>query len=760
MVRGFSRNILALVPAKHNRNRIHQRFGFNFRTHVSSSSTASAWDGFDSLLRNAMHPGKAKSAILSVVPPEDLANAAPQIGFDFAAFRQALPDGLRFEAPQPPAGEAIPKDHAGEIADRAPVRPDKLTVFLSPTDLANAVVGAKNANVELQEAFDAIVPALQSALDVVRPAPTGGQEKLDLESPTAAAPTEWHPLVVALARPDAQKEVTLHAGAGYTMGRATYVFLFDEIDAAIQTQFIGHSIQDSQLKHVYPVLVEAPFVSPAAARSAARSGAEMAGMPGHGGLASEAVPEAGIDFAPAPVSGDSAGYPQPAAPVQTASAASSGAGDTGQASPDSSPAKDAEEQASTGKIKVLKRPQPVVVLPARGQEHRLDNVESEPGGTTTHMAVRRKTSRVLPLRPDSQTPLNGERGVEAGARLVVSEADTQPAAVEAPGAAPHVRPAPVQMRPLLENLNASILKIQHSTIAYDLGQRFFKAHPVAIQAGAQQLSSSGTALRTFMGRWRRTLKAALQQLSALHEEAGSAQDGKTPESSALPQAPEKSANAPAGGTTQPAAKAASEPSQSEDSRGASQSVAAEPHTAEAGNALQVAHPGHSSHAGMRVVRSGMPDFKFLRDRSIQQMLARERFESVKSQIFSHISKDKSDVLIRLKPERLGNIRLALAFEDGSMKATFNVSVPETRALLESGLQTLRQALSEHGIRADHIQITLNSHLPAPLKSDQPDDAEHRSGQLHEHARNRQQQDRRQERQKREPKDQFVLDHFI
>ncbi len=84
----------------------------------------------------------------------------------------------------------------------------------------------------------------------------------------------------------------------------------------------------------------------------------------------------------------------------------------------------------------------------------------------------------------------------------------------------------------------------------------------------------------------------------------------------------------------------------------------------------------------------------------------ERFENIRLQIADQVQPDKSVIRIVLKPESMGTIRLTLSLQEGVLAARFLVDTAETRALLESGMDSLKTTLQEKGIRADTVQVSL------------------------------------------------------
>lgn len=70
-----------------------------------------------------------------------------------------------------------------------------------------------------------------------------------------------------------------------------------------------------------------------------------------------------------------------------------------------------------------------------------------------------------------------------------------------------------------------------------------------------------------------------------------------------------------------------------------------------------------------------------------------------------------EVRLTLHPESLGDVRVRLRWEGGSLTARLEAASPRACAALEGGLPALRTALEEHGIPVDALQVGLQLDLP-------------------------------------------------
>jgi flagellar hook-length control protein FliK len=63
-----------------------------------------------------------------------------------------------------------------------------------------------------------------------------------------------------------------------------------------------------------------------------------------------------------------------------------------------------------------------------------------------------------------------------------------------------------------------------------------------------------------------------------------------------------------------------------------------------------------------------------------------------------------EAVLKLKPEHLGSVSISLKVENGGLKANVQADMPAVRQWLESQQDTLRSALSEHGLRLDQFDV--------------------------------------------------------
>jgi flagellar hook-length control protein FliK len=79
-----------------------------------------------------------------------------------------------------------------------------------------------------------------------------------------------------------------------------------------------------------------------------------------------------------------------------------------------------------------------------------------------------------------------------------------------------------------------------------------------------------------------------------------------------------------------------------------------------------------------------------------------------------------DARIKLQPEYLGELSIAIRVEHGSVTASLESNSPTVREWIDSNQPMLRQALSEHGLHLDRLTVTEESARPDWNGNEHPD----------------------------------------
>lgn len=72
-----------------------------------------------------------------------------------------------------------------------------------------------------------------------------------------------------------------------------------------------------------------------------------------------------------------------------------------------------------------------------------------------------------------------------------------------------------------------------------------------------------------------------------------------------------------------------------------------------------------------------------------------------------ISEDVSEMLLKLKPDNLGNLSMKISIERGMMVARFEVESQIVKEAIESNLEDLRNALSDKGFEVKEFNVSVN-----------------------------------------------------
>ncbi len=64
----------------------------------------------------------------------------------------------------------------------------------------------------------------------------------------------------------------------------------------------------------------------------------------------------------------------------------------------------------------------------------------------------------------------------------------------------------------------------------------------------------------------------------------------------------------------------------------------------------------------------------------------------------------SEIVIKLKPEHLGELTLKVAIENGQVNATFHTNNQEVRSIIETSLPQLRQDLQNNGLKVSYVNV--------------------------------------------------------
>lgn len=250
----------------------------------------------------------------------------------------------------------------------------------------------------------------------------------------------------------------------------------------------------------------------------------------------------------------------------------------------------------------------------------------------------------------------------------------------------------------LRSLN--VLQIEHSTIEYGMEQRFFKAQSLGtLQAETFGEMEVFSKVVEFAKGWRQALTSRLQTEKILQGEAEavSISGGRDVNMEAKSAANIAAANA----DTLLEADAA----MSSSDLPLPDSELKSPGSTTIGSGEQTS----AKNIEFLIARSKVehPDNPLSSNAARKAEENSAKLERIRSQIASQVRSGKTDLTIRLKPESLGSIKMSLSVHDGVMNAHLLVEKEEVKSLLQKDMNALRQTLSEQGIQAERIELTVS-----------------------------------------------------
>jgi len=82
--------------------------------------------------------------------------------------------------------------------------------------------------------------------------------------------------------------------------------------------------------------------------------------------------------------------------------------------------------------------------------------------------------------------------------------------------------------------------------------------------------------------------------------------------------------------------------------------------------------------------------------------------NVVGQIVEHArlvkNSDMSEMIIKLKPEHLGELTLKVAVDNGVVSASFHTNNSEVRGIIEASMQQLRQDMAQQGLKVEYVGV--------------------------------------------------------
>jgi len=73
-----------------------------------------------------------------------------------------------------------------------------------------------------------------------------------------------------------------------------------------------------------------------------------------------------------------------------------------------------------------------------------------------------------------------------------------------------------------------------------------------------------------------------------------------------------------------------------------------------------------------------------------------------------ITEDKSEVVIKLKPDHLGKVSLKISIENGNISAKFLAESEKVREMLESNFNSLKESLNKQGLNIQNLSVSVGN----------------------------------------------------
>ncbi len=127
-------------------------------------------------------------------------------------------------------------------------------------------------------------------------------------------------------------------------------------------------------------------------------------------------------------------------------------------------------------------------------------------------------------------------------------------------------------------------------------------------------------------------------------------------------------------------------------------------------APDVATPSPSRGGGVQgpvvATRTEAPQAPRERLEGAQTPLTQDGVDHVAHAVRTSLARGGMEVRLRLHPQSLGEVRVAVRWEGGLLTARLETTTPAARDTLEGGTQTLRASLQEQGIPLDRVSIAV------------------------------------------------------
>jgi hypothetical protein len=123
---------------------------------------------------------------------------------------------------------------------------------------------------------------------------------------------------------------------------------------------------------------------------------------------------------------------------------------------------------------------------------------------------------------------------------------------------------------------------------------------------------------------------------------------------------------------------------------------------------QSAHRGGEAQEVAVAARPDVPSASRDRVEALHTSLTQDGVDRVTHAVRTSVAHGGMEVRLRLHPDSLGEVRIAVRWEGGLLSARLETATPAARDALESGSEALRASLQEQGIPLDRLSIAVRT----------------------------------------------------
>lgn len=277
------------------------------------------------------------------------------------------------------------------------------------------------------------------------------------------------------------------------------------------------------------------------------------------------------------------------------------------------------------------------------------------------------------------------------------------------------------LQQLQTKLAVQVLEIQQAKIEGRNGQRYASAQSLGEMPLARTMNSGDlAAFSRLMEAWRQKLQHTLRAL----QQPDKADAAPVPRAAEMPGVGEPASAGAQSGAVENVVQAPGGPGEQGASELTAQTSAhgttEEPGRAggaSAHGAESAKQPGQFRTSAVIVRASGETAPTHSAEHVERLVSMRRTFENLRAQILNKIRDTATNVRIQLRPERFGRMQVRFGMREGGLQASFLVQNAEVKTILDSGLEALKQALHEKGMRVEALEVRVMTAQAPPQRQE-------------------------------------------